>query len=42
MKGLSTRVTKTLIPGSRLTCADNSGAKILMIINRVGKGGNRK
>ena len=42
MKGLSTKVTRTLIPGSVLTCADNSGAKTLMIINRIGKGGNRK
>ena len=25
-----------------LTCADNSGAKTLMIINRIGKGGRRK
>ncbi|MGH2638393.1 MAG: uL14 family ribosomal protein, partial [Rhabdochlamydiaceae bacterium] len=42
MKGLSTRIPKTLIPSSVLTCADNSGAKTLMIINRVGKGGQRK
>ncbi|MDE1868670.1 MAG: uL14 family ribosomal protein [Candidatus Micrarchaeota archaeon] len=42
MKGLSTTIPKVLIPGSVLTCADNSGAKTLMIINRIGKGGQRK
>lgn len=42
MKGLSTKISRCLVPSSVLTCADNSGAKTLMIINRVGKGGNRK
>ena len=42
MKGLATNISKTLIPGSVLTCADNSGARTLMIINRIGKGGNSK
>ncbi len=42
MKGLSTKISKTLVPSSVLTCADNSGAKSLMIINRIGKGGSRK
>lgn len=42
MKGLSTKISRNLIPSSVLTCADNSGAKTLMIINRVGKGGGRK
>jgi large subunit ribosomal protein L14 len=41
MKGLSTRITKTLIPGTRLVCADNSGAKTVMIINKLGKSGGR-
>ena len=41
MKGVSSNIPKTLIPSSRLTCADNSGAKILMIINKVGKGGGK-
>jgi large subunit ribosomal protein L14 len=41
MKGISSHISKTLIPSSRLTCADNSGAKILMIINKVGKGGGK-
>ncbi|MCL5433764.1 MAG: uL14 family ribosomal protein [Candidatus Marsarchaeota archaeon] len=36
MKGLSTYISKTLVPGSVLTCADNSGAKTLMIINKLG------
>ncbi len=38
MKGLSTRITKTLIPLSTLTCADNSGAMEFRIINKLGKG----
>lgn len=42
MKGLSTKISRNLIPSSVLTCADNSGAKTLMIINRIGKGGGRK
>ncbi|HIH50126.1 MAG: uL14 family ribosomal protein [Candidatus Micrarchaeaceae archaeon] len=42
MKGLSTTIPKNLIPSSVLTCADNSGARTLMIINRIGKGGGRK
>lgn len=42
MKGLSTRISRNLIPSSVLVCADNSGAKTLMIINRLGKGGNTK
>ncbi|MGB9732773.1 MAG: uL14 family ribosomal protein [Candidatus Micrarchaeia archaeon] len=41
MKGLSTHVSKTLIPGSRLVCADNSGASEFMIIHIVGKGGRK-
>jgi large subunit ribosomal protein L14 len=42
MKGLSTRISRNLIPSSVLVCADNSGARTLMIINRLGKGGNTK
>jgi large subunit ribosomal protein L14 len=42
MKGLSTKIPRNLIPSSVLTCADNSGARTLMIINRIGKGGGRK
>lgn len=42
MKGLSTKISRRLIPSSVLTCADNSGARTLMIINRLGKGGNTK
>lgn len=37
MKGISTTIGKGLVPGSVLTCADNSGAKRLMIINKIGK-----
>ncbi len=42
MKGLSTTISKGLVPGSILTCADNSGAKTLMIINKIGKAGHRR
>ena len=42
MKGLSTNVSKGLVPGSILTCADNSGAKTLMIINKIGKAGGHR
>ncbi|MGC8648805.1 MAG: uL14 family ribosomal protein [Candidatus Micrarchaeia archaeon] len=42
MKGLSTYISKTLVPGSVLTCADNSGAKTLMIINKLGKNGKHR
>jgi large subunit ribosomal protein L14 len=42
MKGLSTNISKGLGPGSILTCADNSGAKTLMIINKIGKAGAHK
>ena len=42
MKGLATKISKGLIPSSVLTCADNSGARTLMIINRLGKGGATK
>lgn len=42
MKGLSTTIQKGLVPGSILTCADNSGAKTLMIINKIGKGGHHR
>lgn len=42
MKGLATTVQKGLVPGSILTCADNSGAKTLMIINKIGKGGKHR
>jgi large subunit ribosomal protein L14 len=38
MKGIATKISRTLIPGSILVCADNSGAKTLMIINKLGKG----
>ena len=42
MKAISAKVTKTLMPGSRLICADNSGAKILEIIAVKGYKGNRR
>ncbi|MEM0149578.1 MAG: uL14 family ribosomal protein [Candidatus Micrarchaeaceae archaeon] len=42
MKDIGTKISRTLVPNTVLTCADNTGAKTLMIINRMGKGGNRK
>jgi large subunit ribosomal protein L14 len=42
MKSVATKISKTLIPGSVLTCADNSGAKLIMVINKRGKGGGGK
>ena len=42
MKGISTNIIKTLIPGTVLTCADNSGAYEFRIIHMIGKGGGGK
>lgn len=39
MKGISTKVMKTLIPGTVLGCADNSGAYEFRMIHLIGKGG---
>jgi large subunit ribosomal protein L14 len=39
MRGISSKITKTLIPGTVLTCADNSGAYVFRIINVIGKSG---
>lgn len=41
MKQISSKVSKTLISGSVLTCADNTGAKTLRIITRLGHGSAR-
>ncbi len=41
MKALSTTISRSLIPGSVITCADNSGARTLMIINKIGKAGRK-
>ena len=41
MKALTTTVSRSLIPGSILTCADNSGARTLMIIGKIGKNGRK-
>ena len=38
MKAISSKISKTLIPMSTLTCADNSGAMEFRIINKLGKG----
>jgi large subunit ribosomal protein L14 len=38
MKGLSSKISKTLVPMSTLSCADNSGAVEFRIINKLGKG----
>jgi large subunit ribosomal protein L14 len=42
MKAISSSVVKCLSIGSRLTCADNSGAKILQIISVMGYKGRRR
>ncbi|MCL5412576.1 MAG: uL14 family ribosomal protein [Candidatus Marsarchaeota archaeon] len=41
MRGLASSISKTLIPGSVITCADNSGAKTLMILNKTGRAGRK-
>lgn len=38
MRAISSRVSRTLIPMSTVTCADNSGAMQFRIINKLGKG----
>jgi large subunit ribosomal protein L14 len=42
MKGLSTKISRRLIPSSVIHCADNSGARTLMIINAKGRAGHTK
>ena len=37
MKGLSTHVVKTLVPGAVIPCADNSGAYEFRMIHLIGK-----
>ncbi|MEM0094941.1 MAG: uL14 family ribosomal protein [Candidatus Micrarchaeaceae archaeon] len=39
MKGISSRVSRTLMPGAIIHCADNSGAVTFRIIHIIGKGG---
>ena len=39
MKGVASKVTKTLIPGTEIHCADNSGAYTFRMIHIIGKGG---
>lgn len=41
MKGLTGNVVKTLTLGTRLPCADNSGAKIIGVISMIGFKGKR-
>lgn len=41
MKGVASKIPKTLIPSTVLECADNSGAYKLMIINKIGKAGSK-
>ncbi len=41
MKGLSSHIVKTLVPGAVLTCADNSGAYEFRMIHIIGKTGGR-
>lgn len=37
MKGVASRIMKTLVPGAMITCADNSGAYQFMMIHVIGK-----
>lgn len=39
MKGVSSKISKSLVPGAVLTCADNSGALEFRMIHKVGKSG---
>ncbi|MDE1761611.1 MAG: uL14 family ribosomal protein [Candidatus Micrarchaeota archaeon] len=39
MKALSSKVSKSLVPGAVLVCADNSGALEFRMIHIIGKGG---
>ena len=41
MKGVASKVTKTLIPGTEIHCADNSGAYTFRMIHIIGKTGGR-
>ncbi len=41
MREITSRVTKTLVPMSTLSCADNSGAMTFKIIHKLGKGHHR-
>ncbi|MDE1860916.1 MAG: uL14 family ribosomal protein [Candidatus Micrarchaeota archaeon] len=41
MKGISSKIVKTLVPGAVMTCADNSGAYELRMIHIIGKTGGR-
>ncbi len=42
MKGFTSRVTRGLQTGSKITCHDNSGAKLIQIINVLGLMGTRR
>lgn len=41
MKGLGSNIVRTLTLGTRLTCTDNSGAKIIGVIGAIGMKGVR-
>ena len=38
MKGISSKVTKALPTQAKLDCADNTGAKVVQLINVLKKG----
>lgn len=42
MKAISSKIVKTLMPETTMTCADNSGAKIVQIISVKGFKGTRR
>ncbi len=41
MRALTARVSKSLVPGAVITCADNSGALVFRMIHIIGKGSRK-
>jgi len=41
MKGVSSRISKSLVPGAMINCADNSGALLFKMVHIIGKGGRK-
>ncbi|MCL4388663.1 MAG: uL14 family ribosomal protein [Candidatus Marsarchaeota archaeon] len=41
MKGISSKISRTLVPGAIIVCADNSGARLLKVMSRIGKSGTK-
>jgi len=41
MKGVSSRISKSLVPGAMINCADNSGALLFKMVHIIGKGSRK-